>query len=1109
MKSNPIQPSIVWLIALTLVWFGPACSSDSGSNEYKAMKFKSAGEYEDSWDSYARAGGENSLDSTAAPTAVDDGSEQNASSDSSSESRDIVESDIFHVDGTTLYALNRYRGLYIVGTENPNSLEILGNVPFQGIPIEMYLYEGIAYVLLNPVQDYYYYGYSQPSSQLLAIDVSNPASPIMLNSFELDGEITDSRQVGEVIYVVSTGYGYFNSYCTDNSYNSRTLISSIRIGDPSDILLKDNQEFVSDSWGWTVYVSQKAMYVAQTGDQWSEGGQGSKITYLDITDPEGTIVKKGDFYAQGIISDRFWMHENGNLFAVASQNWSEMVAKMETFNISDPMNVVKRGEVTLIRNQEIKSAKYTGNRGYVVTFEQVDPLHVVDLSNPDNPTELGQLEIPGYSTYMEIINDHIIAPGEDSAQGGAKVSMYSVVDPTNPVEIDTVEIAEDGGYASSEANYDWKAFKIYTDLGLILMPSETYSTDYRNMAHRLTFISFDTDTESDNYGLRKRGHVDSRSAVRRGVRIDPYIASLSEMEIQLIDYQDPDNPHSLSRLVTANYVGRLEQCGDKLCDMGGAYYDNTLRIRSYDLAVSDFRPVFESEMLEAQAENFTDRASLLQGGDISYLISESYGHWDNMNGEWVSERTMAVHAFDLNGDSPEHLGVTRLELPSEENDSDTYYQWGSGLAATENGALAYLGVSYNWDGDDESAEGYLQFLNASDPTQVTLVENGRFNGFRSLFREYLNYSGYFYGGIDLVDDVAVAPRGMYYYDDYYYGSMPKPARLVSRGDKIYIPHCESAGRDDEGRPMLACFAVMFNAANPNSPARQGSVNVPGEVVGVSEDGRILYTRDRQWEEGEEEGCSYYSYWINVLSLGQDGAEIVARFELENSWSHYYEYGCDADDIADDGEDSTSSDPYETMTPATSGSTEKDSDNETSVEYDETDRVKEEPTAKLLAANVQYTTNDTTFVVQDKTLFLVAQQYLDYGDTVGVATLTNPCGEDTTEETQEDVVPYQQAIVTVIDAETGDTRATVSVPGGHDVTEVQGGGMLVRLTLDESNRVSTTRMHLMYIAPDGSTLEIDEPLTGIGGYYSFANGGVRQDNTLFISVGWGGILEVAL
>ena len=99
-----------------------------------------------------------------------------------------------------------------------------------------------------------------------------------------------------------------------------------------------------------------------------------------------------------------------------------------------------------------------------------------------------------------------------------------------------------------------------------------------------------------------------------------------------------------------------KQCGEKLCDMGGAYYDNTLRIRSYDLNVSDFRPAYESDMLEAQAEGFTDRASLLQGGNASYLITESYGSWDNMTGEWQSERTMAIHAFDLESDTPRASG---------------------------------------------------------------------------------------------------------------------------------------------------------------------------------------------------------------------------------------------------------------------------------------------------------------------------------------------------------------------------------------------------------------------------------------------------------------------
>ena len=220
----------------------------------------------------------------------------------------------------------------------------------------------------------------------------------------------------------------------------------------------------------------------------------------------------------------------------------------------------------------------------------------------------------------------------------------------------------------------------------------------------------------------------------------------------------------------------------------------------------------------------------------------------------------------------------------------------------------YLGVSYDWSDDEQTAEAYLQFLDASDPSDVKLVENGRFNGFRSLFREYLDYyGGYYYGGIEMpMDDMAVAPtmraQMMPYYDSYYSSGLPKPARLVSRGDKIYIPHCESAGRDGSGRPMLACFSVMFDAAEPWAPIRQGSVNVPGEIVGVSDDGRILYTRDRQWEE-DEDGCFYYTYWINVLSLGSEGAEIVKSFELENSWGSYYYYGCDDDDVADGDESS--------------------------------------------------------------------------------------------------------------------------------------------------------------------------------------------------------------
>lgn len=162
----------------------------------------------------------------------------------------------------------------------------------------------------------------------------------------------------------------------------------------------------------------------------------------------------------------------------------EMIVEQETTNsvfvLDSDLNIVGSLE-NLAEGERIYSARFIGDRVYLVTFKQVDPLFVIDLSEPSNPKVLGKLKIPGYSTYLHPFDeDTLIGIGQDSngdiAEGdimaaipeGIKVGLFDVSDPSNPREIDHYVLGDRGSY--SDALYDHKAFTFDADNGLLLLP---------------------------------------------------------------------------------------------------------------------------------------------------------------------------------------------------------------------------------------------------------------------------------------------------------------------------------------------------------------------------------------------------------------------------------------------------------------------------------------------------------------------------------------------------------------------------------------------------------------------------------------------------------------
>ena len=188
----------------------------------------------------------------------------------------------------------------------------------------------------------------------------------------------------------------------------------------------------------------------------------------------------------GHIINQFSMDEQGEYFRIAttrSDQWmafgdndEERLSANHLFVLDADMKII--GSLKdLARGERIYSVRFLGNRGYVVTFKRIDPLFVIDLKDPRAPAVLGELKVPGFSTYLHPYDENtIIGFGQNTAENewggtvskGLKLSLFDVTDGGRLREIAKYDLGEQGSY--SEAQNDHRAFLFSFKKNLLVVP---------------------------------------------------------------------------------------------------------------------------------------------------------------------------------------------------------------------------------------------------------------------------------------------------------------------------------------------------------------------------------------------------------------------------------------------------------------------------------------------------------------------------------------------------------------------------------------------------------------------------------------------------------------
>jgi hypothetical protein len=244
----------------------------------------------------------------------------------------------------------------------------------------------------------------------------------------------------------------------------------------------------------TVYGSPTGLYVAsQRYVAAAEDGRAlpaamtTQIHRFDVS-KEGVTSYAGSGEVTGFVLNQYSLSEHDGALRVASTDepqWFEGTVARESENF---VTVLETGGGTLSRvgrvgglgkGERIYAVRFVGDKGYVVTFRQVDPLYTLDLSSTRDPKVLGELKILGYSAYLHPVSDDLLlGVGQDaSEQGrrlGTQLSLFDVSDLRNPRRLAQASL---GATSSTSAEFDPHAFLFWKPASLAVIPLSVYGMD--------------------------------------------------------------------------------------------------------------------------------------------------------------------------------------------------------------------------------------------------------------------------------------------------------------------------------------------------------------------------------------------------------------------------------------------------------------------------------------------------------------------------------------------------------------------------------------------------------------------------------------------------------
>ncbi|MFJ7731366.1 beta-propeller domain-containing protein [Lysinibacillus sp. NPDC097231] len=422
----------------------------------------------------------------------------------------VEEGDIVVVKDGYIYAV-KDQGITVVDAKDPKNLELATTIKLKESQYisKLALYNNV----LIAIGDEYLEKVGTSMSTATLYDISNPKSPKRIREVGQEGYLQDIRITNGTLYLIGNMYPNYwmlrdekapdlkpKTYDSveGNEYKSLPLEKISILPNTMDgtyslitaVDLKNGAKTTANTKGYLggssgLYMSENALYLTTpTYDGslavpaagrimdmiWMPRAMDTQIFKWNV---DGMVLDfVGSMKVKGTVLNQYSMDEyNGNFRIVTTEGntWDEQSISRNHLFILDK-NLKELGAVKdLAPGEKVYSARFMGEKAYVVTFKQVDPLFVIDVANPKKPTVLGELKIPGFSNYLHPLDDtHLIGIGYDTEQRydayskrnftvttNMKMSLFDVSDFHNPKEQSTVKIGGKGSH--SDVQYNPKA----------------------------------------------------------------------------------------------------------------------------------------------------------------------------------------------------------------------------------------------------------------------------------------------------------------------------------------------------------------------------------------------------------------------------------------------------------------------------------------------------------------------------------------------------------------------------------------------------------------------------------------------------------------------------
>ena len=445
----------------------------------------------------------------------------------------VDEADIIKTDGDYIYSISENK-VIITNVKNPEEIKIESTIEAinsQSAPEDLIINNNKLVVISAEVSSKYYYANSNTIVSIY--DITNKSQPTLLKKYELYEPYYTSRCIGSEIYVIASGYlrkennkiarTYKENnnekeielnnihYLKDVKTRKQTIISSIDLNninadinvnsyliDISNAYVSENSIYLLDQkydgrYSDTPKISDmfglKGVFGLFAKRDYDEGyGYKTEIYKFNIA-KDGTVDYAAKNKIKGKTINQYSLDEkDGHLRIALYDNDGARIAifddKLKQIGISD----------SVAEGEQMYSSRFMGDKAYLVTYRTVDPLFVIDLSDETHPQILGELHIPGYSTYLHPYDEnHLIGIGMETEEVvnrdssgriwsttarivGMKMALFDVTNVNNPIQLSQTVIGDRRTTSAILTNP--KALLFSKEKQLIAIPVNNYDEDF-------------------------------------------------------------------------------------------------------------------------------------------------------------------------------------------------------------------------------------------------------------------------------------------------------------------------------------------------------------------------------------------------------------------------------------------------------------------------------------------------------------------------------------------------------------------------------------------------------------------------------------------------------